>query len=187
MLSKLPQIFAGGTRRAIGVSVPNKFLVDIITMEFDRPVFQYPPIGADGAPVPCVTIADFNRLIDDALYWRQQCIKERDRILATNCLEKKPNVICRKVAKTLRMFFSDMRTFYIEERRRRSAVTRKCQRTSEVQNSKLLQRSGQLQTDINVAQNMSPSGVVSTPSAPQIHFPMIRQRFTNSSAIISFG
>ena len=156
-------------------------------MDFDRPVFQYPLIGADGATIPCVTIADFERLFEDALYWRHLCNKERDRLLATNCQDD-PNVTCSKVVKTLKMFFSDMRACYIEERCRRSAL--RCQPTSEVQHSKLLQCSEQLQTDINVAQNelpVSPSDLASTTSAPQIHIPMIRQRFNNSSAMISFG
>jgi hypothetical protein len=162
-------------------------------MEFDRPVFQYPPIGADGAPVPCVTLADFKQLLDDASTGVNNATKRKIEFWQQNCLDK-PNVTCSKALKALRTFCSDMVACQIEERRRRSAA--KCQplpvatTSIEVQNSKLLQCSKsehvQLQTDINFAQNASPSGLASTPSAPQIHFQSLRQSFTNSSAIISF-
>jgi hypothetical protein len=140
-------------------------------MEFDRPVFQYPPIGADGAPVPSVSLADFNRLYEDAQYWRQICRKEKDRILATNCLDKKPNVTCSKALEALRIFYRDMLACQIEERRRRSADQLKCQPTNEKSKMDTIDSQTQL------------PGLISPASAQQNHFRSLRQRVINSSAI----
>jgi hypothetical protein len=144
-------------------------------MEFDRPVFQYPLIGADGVPVPCATIADFYLSLVDALYWREQCLKEGYRLLASKG-RGVPDVTCNKVVRSLDRFFSDMRACQIEEKRRRNAEQLDCQPTNQ-----------QLQTDITVAQNelqVSPSGLDSSTSAPQSHIPIIRQRFKIFSAMI---
>jgi hypothetical protein len=173
----------------------------VVMMEFDRPVFRYPPIGADGNPVACVTLPDFQRIFDHANCWRLECHKERDRILSTKC-EENPNVNWNRLVKELTAFFSDMgacKIRYIEAIRLRRANEMKCQvaaaavsapvTATNLKQPQLMNAQGSkkgqelLNADTKRAheQQANRSGVAIASTDSQ----MLHQRITNSSALIS--
>ena len=168
-------------------------------MEFDRPVFQYPLIGSDGAPFKCACFADFKREFDHANYWRLQCLKEKDRTLNTNCPEN-PNVKWGQLVKDLTMFFTEMLACQkrIETVRLRRANQMKCQLSSvaaepvkhhanaSAQES-MRPCAAPVESETKCSQKIhaSQTNAASVASVPHCQFQLPHRRFSHSSLMSS--